>query len=341
MKNIAIVLLAILALSSAVNSKPGFAKSFITFVKGLTIKDITPKHNQEIETDSKAQNTIQLEEVANSSAEQASDSQGELDGEDASSEPSLPNAIIPLAESQDQTENEGDSEGDDGPEEDEDDDDEGDSEGKEELPVQEQAINQIVHPIEESPESEPSTVHPPLVPIKEWVSCDGVTDLGMFISCWASQVGDSIDDTRVQKFNKIAISPYTKQFVHQKFTYRYLPSKAVKAYLPAYFTLYKSHSQNRWAKEAIETIKHCKNGFYLQLFDTNDKDLSRPKFFDFNTRFYAVDCRDLKSIKVAVFRGHRTGFWKPRQFTEANAAYAAKYSRDTFVYLIDRHFGSS
>jgi len=184
--------------------------------------------------------------------------------------------------------------------------------------------------------------------LKPWKLCDKIKNLGDYITCWAVQVGTSIDEQRVEAFNKLAISPYTKQFIHQRFTYRYLPLNAAKQYLPAFFSLYRAKGlELGWAKEALQVIKHCSNGFYLKLYDNEAAHLNfnNKKFFDFNTRFFAVDCRDRTKIEVIIFRGHRTGFWKPRQFTPENALenskIAAQYSRDTFLYLINKHFGSA
>jgi hypothetical protein len=179
---------------------------------------------------------------------------------------------------------------------------------------------------------------------RNWKKCSNVNSLGDYITCWAGQAGQSIDHQRVAKFNKLVVSPYTRQFVKQKFTYRYLPSTAIASYLPAYFTILKGKPQSlesQWAKQAVKDVMKCENGFHLQMYTTSDIDKSNGKYFNLHTRFFAYDCRKKNSIKVIVFKGIRTGFWLPRMRTEAHEKLIAEYSRDTFIYLIEKHFGSS
>lgn len=316
MRKVALLLFCLLSLSVVANSKPAYAKSFITFVKSLTMKTIAPAHKAE---DVDTAGTENLGTGAAGAAlpdakEPAEDAETEDEEDTPVAQPKPKTWAAPEASNNSP------------------------------------ALADIPRPVDSGDRSVSGRVgasrgEPVILDSKPWKLCKGIQNLGDFITCWAVQVGTSIDEKRVEEFNKIAISPYTKQFIHQRFTYRYLPLNAAKEYLPAFFTLFQAKDlELDWAKEALQVLKHCKNGFYLKLYDTEAAHLNfnTKKFFDFNTRFFAVDCRDRTKINVIVFRGHRSGFWKkPREFSQENAKLAAQYSRDTFIYLINRHFGNA
>lgn len=317
MRKVALLLICLLSLAVVANSKPAYAKSFITFVKSLTLKTIAPAHKAEENLDAGADHANAADGAgqADDDIDEKPDDSDDASTQDDEEEPaaltkgwSAPEASSNLLSIADATKSAGVSE-------------------SSSTSVRVGAPRGDVVNLE----------------LKPWKLCKDIKNLGDYITCWAVQVGTSIDEKRVEAFNKIAISPYTKQFIHQRFTYRYLPLNAAKEYLPAFFSLYRAKGlELDWARQALQVMKHCDQGFYLKLYDNEAAHLNfnNKKFFDFNTRFFAMDCRDRTKIDVIIFRGHRTGFWKPRQFNQPNSQLAAQYSRDTFLYLINKHFGA-
>ena len=314
MRKVALLLICLLSLAIVANSKPAYAKSFITFVKSLTLKTMAPAHKAKEPLD---------EGVNHADAADQSDDDSDEPQKDSDDASTQDDEEEPVAQTKTWSAPEASSN----------------------LPSLSDVSKTAVVSEASSTSARVGAPRGDAVSLqlKPWKLCRDIKNLGDYITCWAVQVGTSIDEKRVETFNKIAISPYTKQFIHQRFTYRYLPLNAAKQYLPAFFSLYRAKGlELDWARDALQVMKHCTNGFYLKLYDNEAAHLNfnNKKFFDFNTRFFAMDCRDRTKIDVIIFRGHRTGFWKPRQFNQENSQLAAQYSRDTFLYLINKHFGA-
>jgi len=341
MRKIALLIFALLALSCTAQTKPAFAKSFITFVKSLTIKHLEPAHKVAVEVgDSES---IELATPVPENLPKPSD----LPVDEIMPEHDIPTEKPEVMEVVPET----------------------DPSEKPDLPIKlprndvdlpevplpednvitiaddRQIYYTLTQDKEKMPKPSPSSQGTAIdYSPRDWKKCSNVNSLGDYVTCWAGQAGKSIDHQRVARFNKLVVSPYTRQFVKQKFTYRYLPQTAVKSYLPAYFTLLKGKPQSlesRWSQEAVAEVLKCESGFGLKMFTTSDIDKSNGKYFSLHTRFFAYDCRKKNSIKLIVFKGFRTGFWLPRMRTESNEKLIAEYSRDTFIYLIEKHFGSS